>query len=220
MTWSDTVIGLYYFISILRQNKKRLVSFLMSILVILSSTVPSSVVAGSFSDAETPQDITAFTVNALDVSEENEERDSVYPFESDSCSRANADEFNILSDFKDSGLPISEIDAPSNLLLDENSIPTDYQYCVQAKATAYTGDTGTASGRTPMPGHIAVDPKEYPYGTELYVVSADGDYIYGYCIAADTGGFVKMGNTDIDLYLDNVDMCKDWGNRDVIIYVL
>jgi 3D (Asp-Asp-Asp) domain-containing protein len=89
-----------------------------------------------------------------------------------------------------------------------------------AKATAYTGDPATASGRKPMPGHIAVDPKEYPYGTELYVVSADGSYVYGYCIAADTGGFVKMGNTDIDLYMDNEDMCNDWGNRGVKIYVL
>jgi 3D (Asp-Asp-Asp) domain-containing protein len=71
-----------------------------------------------------------------------------------------------------------------------------------------------------MPGHIAVDPKEFPYGTELYVVSADGSYVYGYCIAADTGGFVKMGNTDIDLYMANKDMCYDWGNREVIIYVL
>ena len=71
-----------------------------------------------------------------------------------------------------------------------------------------------------MPGHIAVDPKEFPYGTELYVVSADGSYVYGYCIAADTGGFVSMGNTDIDLYMDNEQMCRDWGNRGVKIYVL
>ena len=71
-----------------------------------------------------------------------------------------------------------------------------------------------------MPGHIAVDPEEYPYGTELYIVSADGSYVYGYCIAADTGGFVEMGNTDVDLYLNNEDMCYNWGNRDIIIYVL
>ncbi len=126
----------------------------------------------------------------------------------------------VLSAFKNTSKPISDLKVPSDLKLDENGIPVDYAYCVEGKATAYTGDPATASGRKPMPGHIAVDPKEYPYGTELYVVSADGSYVYGYCIAADTGGFVSMGNTDIDLYMDNKDMCTDWGNRGVKIYVL
>ncbi|MBQ8016061.1 MAG: G5 domain-containing protein [Clostridia bacterium] len=125
-----------------------------------------------------------------------------------------------LAAFKNTDAPISDLDVPSDLKLDKNGIPVDYAYCVEGKATAYTGDPATASGRKPMPGHIAVDPKEFPYGTELYVVSADGSYVYGYCVAADTGGFVKMGNTDIDLYMDNKDMCTDWGNRNVKIYVL
>ncbi len=125
-----------------------------------------------------------------------------------------------LSAFKNNGAPISDLKVPSDLKFDENGVPVDYEYCISGKATAYTGDPATSTGRTPMPGHIAVDPKEIPYGTELYVVSADGSYVYGYCIAADTGGFVEMGNTDIDLYMDNEDMCCDWGNRNVKIYVL
>lgn len=125
-----------------------------------------------------------------------------------------------LAAYKNTGAPISELSVPKDLELDENGIPVNYTKCVEAKATAYTGDPATASGRTPMPGHIAVDPNEYPYGTELYIVSADGSYVYGYCIAADTGGFVSRGNTDVDLYLDNEDMCYDWGNRDIKIYVL
>lgn len=126
----------------------------------------------------------------------------------------------VLSAYKNTDAAISELTVPSTLELDENGIPVNYKYAVQGKATAYTGDPATASGRTPMPGHIAVDPNEYPYGTELYVVSSDGSYVYGYCVAADTGGFVKKGNTDIDLYMPNVDMCGDWGNRGVTIYVL
>lgn len=126
----------------------------------------------------------------------------------------------VLSAYKNTDAAISELTVPSTLELDENGIPVNYKYAVQGKATAYTGDPATASGRTPMPGHIAVDPNEYPYGTELYIVSSDGSYVYGYCIAADTGGFVKKGNTDIDLYMPNVDMCGDWGNRGVTIYVL
>lgn len=125
-----------------------------------------------------------------------------------------------LAAYKNSGTPISELSAPEDLELDENGIPVNYTKKVEAKATAYTGDPATASGRKPMPGHIAVDPEEYPYGTELYIVSADGSYVYGYCVAADTGGFVEMGNTDVDLYLDNEDMCYNWGNRDIVIYVL
>lgn len=125
-----------------------------------------------------------------------------------------------LEAFKNNGAPISDLEVPSDLKLDKNGIPVDYEYCISGKATAYTGDPATSTGRKPMPGHIAVDPKEIPYGTELYVVSADGSYVYGYCIAADTGGFVEMGNTDIDLYMDNDDMCYDWGNRNVKIYVL
>jgi len=122
-----------------------------------------------------------------------------------------------LAAYKNTGSPISELSVPADLELDENGIPVNYTKCVDAKATAYTGDPATASGRKPMPGHIAVDPKEYPYGTELYIVSADGSYVYGYCVAADTGGFVSMGNTDVDLYLDNEDMCYDWGNRNIKI---
>ncbi len=125
-----------------------------------------------------------------------------------------------LSAYKNTTAPISELSVPDDLELDENGLPKNYKSKVSAKATAYTGDPATASGRKPMPGHIAVDPNEYPYGTELYIVSADGSYVYGYCIAADTGGFVEMGNTDVDLYLDNEDMCYNWGNRDIIIYVL
>lgn len=126
----------------------------------------------------------------------------------------------VLSAFKNTSQPISDLSVPSNVKLDKNGIPVNYAYCVEGKATAYTGDTATASGRTPMPGHIAVDPKQFPYGTELYIVSSDGSYVYGYCIAADTGGFVKKGNTTVDLYMDNTDMCMDWGNRGVKIYVL
>jgi 3D (Asp-Asp-Asp) domain-containing protein len=131
-----------------------------------------------------------------------------------------ADDLTKLSEFANTGLPMSELTPPDDLELDENGIPKDFKYAVNAKATAYNGDPATASGRKPMPGHIAVNPKEYPYGTELYITSADGKYVYGYCVAADTGGFVKMGNTDVDLYMDNVPMCYDWGNRDIVIYVL
>ncbi len=159
-----------------------------------------------------------------DCIQEQEEPDESYEVSAFSAwtdeTLSDADGYSTLSDFGNGTAPISELDVPENVALDENGFPTEYKYCTEGKATAYTGDPATASGRTPMPGHIAVDPKEYPYGTELYIVSADGNYVYGYCVAADTGGFVNTSNIDVDLYMDNEQMCDDWGRRDIIIYVL
>ena len=120
-----------------------------------------------------------------------------------------------------SGLtPISELPVPSYVKLDSKGLPTKYKRIVDGTAKAYYGDKGTASGRKPMPGHIAVDPKQFPYGTELYIVSLDGKYIYGYCIAADTGGFVKTNGCTVDLFMNTIEECYAWGHRGVRIYVL
>lgn len=128
--------------------------------------------------------------------------------------------FNNLAEYKDTGYAISELEAPETLELDENGVPKKYKKVIKGKATAYASGTITSTGKKPMPGYIAVNPREIPYGTELYITSADGKYVYGYCKAEDTGGFVKMGNTDVDLFMNSTDMCFDWGNRRIIIYVL
>lgn len=122
--------------------------------------------------------------------------------------------------FKPGLKPVSDLTPPSTLKLDENGLPVEYKKVVEGKATAYTGGTKTASGRPTKQGHIAVDPKLYPYGTEMYIVSCDGNYIYGYCIAADTGGFVNHDIADFDLYFNTYDQCCQWGNRMVRVYVL
>ena len=121
---------------------------------------------------------------------------------------------------KNGGTPISERTPPSSLTL-ENGVPTSYKRVVTGKAAAYSASAGakTASGRTVKPGYIAVDPNQFPYGTELYIVSTDG-IVYGYCIAADTGGFVKKGKFTVDLFMNTTAQCRQWGARDVIIYVL
>ena len=121
---------------------------------------------------------------------------------------------------KNGGTPISELTPPSSLIL-ENGVPTSYKRVVTGKAAAYSASAGakTASGRTVKPGYIAVDPNQFPYGTELYIVSTDG-IVYGYCIAADTGGFVKKGKFTVDLFMNTTAQCRQWGARDVIIYVL
>ena len=99
---------------------------------------------------------------------------------------------NKLADYYGNGVPISELKAPSSLKLDSDGSPVNYKKCIKGKATAYAGDEITSTGIVPKPGYIA----------------------------ADTGGFVKMGNTDIDLFMNDEQMCRDWGNRKVNIYVL
>ena len=116
--------------------------------------------------------------------------------------------------------PISDLEVPSYVKIDANGVPTKYKKIVDGKAAAYSGGWGTASGRKPMPGHIAVDPKQFPYGTEMWIVSADGKYVYGYAIAADTGGFVQQKTFTVDLYMHSYEEACEWGARQVRIYVL
>lgn len=96
-----------------------------------------------------------------------------------------------------------------------------YSKVISGMGTAYTcvGYTGhTASGTVAEIGKVAVDPNVIPLGTKLYIVSQDGRYVYGYCIAEDTGGLVK--GTRVDLYMDTWDDCINFGYRPITIYIV
>ncbi len=118
------------------------------------------------------------------------------------------------------GKPISELQLPSKYTIGKNNVPTEYKYTIQGRGAAYCIPGGiTATGRPVKPGYIAVNPKQIPYGTEMWIVSNDG-VVYGYAIAADTGGFVKKGYFTCDLYMNSTEQCYQWGDRGVTIYVL
>ena len=118
---------------------------------------------------------------------------------------------------KAKGEPVSTL---GTVELDSNGIPVNYTRIVSGSSTAYYGGGTTASGKPAKVGHVAVDPNVIPYGTKLYIVATDGT-VYGYAIAADTGGFVTNGtNTVVDVYLDTYDECIQWGRRNVNVYVL
>lgn len=126
-----------------------------------------------------------------------------------------------------SSTPISAFPLPSRFSLDSDGIPTSVIDTITGKAKAYTCNTSyykgsgkTASGVKAQPGYIAVNPNQIPYGTEMYIVSSDGKYVYGYCIAADTGGFATAGTATVDLYMDTLSECRQWGARKVNIYIL
>lgn len=88
-------------------------------------------------------------------------------------------------------------------------------------ATAYScGDSVgiTATGTIARVGAIAVDPRVIPLGTKMYIVSEDGQYVYGYCTAEDTGGLIK--GYRVDLYFETIDECWDFGVRNCKLYIL
>ncbi len=91
------------------------------------------------------------------------------------------------------------------------------------KATAYTSwiedVTGTtATGTKARVGAVAVDPDLIPYGTRMFIVTNDGQYIYGIATAEDCGGGVN--GKHIDLFFDTVDECFQFGVRNITIYFL
>lgn len=120
-----------------------------------------------------------------------------------------------------SGIPMSELALPDSLQFDENGAPVDYLYYFDGIATAYSGGGLTSTGTTVYQGCVAVDPRKIPYGTEMWIVSLDGQYVYGYCRAEDTGGFIywKDGR-NVDLYMHSETDCDNWGVRGVRIYIL
>lgn len=108
-----------------------------------------------------------------------------------------------------------------NVIMTSSGESYTYVDVMTCSATAYTceGYVGhTYSGTLARVGAIAVDPTVIQLGTKMYVVSNDGQYVYGYCVAEDIGGGIK-GNK-IDLYFDTYAECWDFGVRMCTVYIL
>lgn len=117
---------------------------------------------------------------------------------------------------------ISQLNPPADFQLDENGVPVSYKNVLTGKSAAYSARPGakTASGRTAMVGYVAVDPKIIPYGTKLYIKSADSKHVYGYAIAADTGTALLDGTILVDLFFPSYESSCSWGIHKVNIYIL
>lgn len=116
-------------------------------------------------------------------------------------------------------------EAPFDIPLDSAGQPLNFKKKFTGECTAYTTDRGdsgawTASGRRAQVGVVAVDPRLIPYGTKLWIVSADGSIVYGYAIAGDTGGAVCSGAVLADLYYDTWGECYNFGRRQMNVYVI
>ncbi len=117
---------------------------------------------------------------------------------------------------------VSSLKPSTDFKLTEKGVPVNYKKKLTGKASAYSYGAGskTATGKKVRTGYIAIDPKQIPYGTKMYIRSTDGKYVYGYCSAEDTGGFVKWGTRIADLFFPSESACVKFGVRSVEIYIL
>ena len=115
---------------------------------------------------------------------------------------------------------ISTLKPPADIQLDANGNPVNYKKHLTVQATAYLASGNCATGVRCQPGYVAVNPNYIPYGTKMYIKSSDGRYVYGYAVAADTGGFVRKHPTNVDLAFASSSQCKSFGRRNMEIYIL
>lgn len=109
----------------------------------------------------------------------------------------------------------------SPIELDKNGNPVNYKKHLTTTATAYTYTGNNCStGVAPQVGYIAVNPNFIPYGTKMFIKSSDGRYIYGYAVAADTGGFIRKYPYNVDLFMETEAECVRFGRRSVEIFIL
>ncbi len=105
--------------------------------------------------------------------------------------------------------------------LDANGNPVKFKSKMVVRATAYTYTGNKCStGVAPKPGCIAVNPKVIPYGTKMYIKSPDGSVVYGYAVAADTGGFIRRHPTGVDLFMTTKSACRNFGVKNMEIYII
>ena len=117
-------------------------------------------------------------------------------------------------------VPVSDLDFGYTI---ENNAPTTYkQVFTGVKATGYSASAGAhgASGNTLYYGHVAVNPNIIPYNSKLYITSADGEFVYGYAIASDTGYAMMDGRSFIDLFYETYRESQLNGAKTVNVYVL
>lgn len=120
------------------------------------------------------------------------------------------------------GVPCSTIEGFDDVELGADGLPTHYTRLMEsAVATAYSSSGGRgSSGLGLYCGTVAVNPNVIPYGTRMYITSADQSFVYGFAIATDTGGAMMEGRVDVDLYFATNAECLRFGKRALNIYIL
>ena len=116
---------------------------------------------------------------------------------------------------------ISPLKGPSDITI-TNNVPSRYKSVISnVAATGYSSKGGKgASGLGLYCGTVAVNPNIIPYGSLLYITSPDGQFVYGYAIATDTGTALMQGVIGVDLYYETYkESSLNWKNT-VNIYII
>lgn len=121
-----------------------------------------------------------------------------------------------------SNIPDEVVIGDGYIILPTGEVLT-YHRTEQFVATGYSQfnegcDEITSTGSHVRPGVVAVDPRVIPYGTRMFIVTNDGEYVYGIGTAEDCGGSIK-GNR-LDLYFETDPECFQFGIRDCTVYFL
>ena len=113
------------------------------------------------------------------------------------------------------------VQASNGILRDADGNLVSYSKVITGSCTAYTAEPGaiTSTGQVARYGLVAVNPEIIPYGTRMYICN-DYGFVYGYAVAADTGGALMANTALVDLYYDSVDVCWQFGRRDLNVYIL
>jgi len=119
-------------------------------------------------------------------------------------------------------MPASDADMPvileDRIILPNGQVLT-YTGSMTCNATAYYNQGTTATGTQARSGVVAVDPGVIPFGTRMFIISDDGDYVYGIACAEDAGDSNIIGNR-IDIWFPTRWDCIQFGNRNCTVYFL
>ena len=117
------------------------------------------------------------------------------------------------------GAPVSSLTGPDGT----TNKPSSYKAMYTGRATGYSSSRSNprgSSGRRLGYGTCAVNPAVIPYGTLLYIESTNGQFVYGYAIAADTGGALLSGSGLVDLYYESASEALMNAVQQVNVYVV
>lgn len=123
------------------------------------------------------------------------------------------------------GVPVSDVEPPEGVTVVDN-VPVDESATEELtaytmKATGYYSARGMgASGLGLYYGTVALDPTLIPYGSLLYITSADGNFVYGWAIATDTGAFVQTNRMQVDLFYESYAESAANAAGEVLVYVV
>lgn len=117
--------------------------------------------------------------------------------------------------------PVSNLDF--GVALDANGVPVSYKKVLYNQiCTGYSAGRGAygASMMNLYAGYVAVRADEIPYGTKMYITSADGSFVYGFAIAADTGVGLMQNIIDFDLFYETYVESALNGKKYLNVYIL